>query len=454
MKGLKQENLRIRDPIHDLITFDLEDPLDDLAWELINSREFQRLRRVKQLGFSDFVFPGATHTRFSHCLGAFSIARKLLKIIEKKQSVTFDKPKAFVAGIAALLHDLGHGPFSHVFEGIQKDLGRGRKHEEWTREMIEGDTEVHSILERNNSGLANKVGLLLGRKDPADIYDALVSSQFDADRLDYLQRDRYMTGTNTGAFDYAWLLDCLEIGKINVGQKGGDFVEVDGLYLNHKGLAAAEGYLLARFHLYSQIYLHKTTRAAELMLASLPSRMSALVKEGHAGATGLHTGHPLLRFFEAEKSNLGSYVDLDDSQIWSGIAEMAAATDAPTKSLSIGLRDRKLHKCINVGEMIRQRGGDSLVHFKRLLKENSEKGKLGENILKDEVWLTAYGTHDYEDPEAFQKVLIGLPDGRKEDIARCSEIVGAIPRQRIFRVYFSEPAELELIEKLLKEVIK
>jgi uncharacterized protein len=309
VEGKRQDSLRIRDPIHDLITFDLSVELDHLAWQLINSREFQRLRRIKQLGFSDFVFPGATHTRFSHCIGAFSIARKLLEIIKKKQGKEFDEYKAFVSGAAALLHDLGHGPFSHVFEKVQKELGEGRKHELWTRDIIEGDSEIHTLLDKQGKNLSKDVGLLLSRKDPADIYDALVSSQFDADRLDYLQRDRYMTGTNTGAFDYAWLLDCLEIGKINVGQER-DFVEVDGLYLNHKGLAAAEGYLLARFHLYSQVYLHKTTRAAEVMLAALLGRVSELVRQKQTKATGLTARQPLLRFFKGSKPSLNSYLEL------------------------------------------------------------------------------------------------------------------------------------------------
>jgi HD superfamily phosphohydrolase len=148
---------RVRDPIHDLITFDPHDDRDRLAWRLINTREFQRLRRIRQLGFSELVFPGATHTRFSHCLGAFSIARKLLEIIRKKLGTSYNERKAYVAAIAALVHDLGHGPFSHVFEGVQKDLGESRSHEDWTREIIEADSEIHKLLNEHDSTLASEV---------------------------------------------------------------------------------------------------------------------------------------------------------------------------------------------------------------------------------------------------------------------------------------------------------
>ena len=225
---------------------------------------------------------------------------------------------------------------------MSSDVGRPRKHEEWTRDIILGDSEVHAILKEFDGSLAEAVALLLSRKDPTDIYDAVVSSQFDADRLDYLQRDRYMTGTQTGGFDFAWLLDCLEIGKINVGQAGEEYFQVDGLYLNHKGLVAVEGYLLARFHLYSQVYLHKTTRSAERMLAALLCRFAYLIKDGSGKATGLDERYALFRFFQQNKPALSSNLDLDDSAIWSGIAEITCGTDEIARSLAFGLRDRRL----------------------------------------------------------------------------------------------------------------
>ncbi len=116
---------RVRDPVHGLIIFRYDNALDQLAWRLLDAPEFQRLRRIKQLGFSDFVFPSATHSRFAHCIGVFHTARKLVEVIDRERNAAGQKPderREEVAIIAALLHDLGHGPFSHTFEGVQKSL--------------------------------------------------------------------------------------------------------------------------------------------------------------------------------------------------------------------------------------------------------------------------------------------------------------------------------------------
>ena len=224
---------RIRDPIHDLIVFRKDNDVDQLAWRLINTREFQRLRRIRQLGFSDFVFPGATHTRFSHCIGVFHTARQILDIVKRQVgSRKFSRRRARITAIAALLHDVGHGPFSHTFENVEKNMGSEVSHEERTAEIIRGDTEIRQIIESEDASLVEAVATLLAQKDPVDIYSSVVSSQFDADRLDYLRRDRFMTGTGMAAIDFSWLLDGLRVGTITIQRPGeSDYVEVDGFYL-------------------------------------------------------------------------------------------------------------------------------------------------------------------------------------------------------------------------------
>ena len=129
---------RLRDPVHGLIVFEKEDALAQLAWQLINTPEFQRLRRIKQLGVSEFVFPSAVHSRFAHSIGVFHIAREPVRIIERESdgSRPFDRNRADVATIAALLHDIGHGPFSHTFEGVQMSRGVRKRHEKWTADII------------------------------------------------------------------------------------------------------------------------------------------------------------------------------------------------------------------------------------------------------------------------------------------------------------------------------
>ena len=187
---------RVRDPVHGLIVFRAENKLDQLAWRLLDAPEFQRLRRIRQLGVSEFVFPNATHTRFAHSVGVFHTARKLVEIIQREirdVDQTFDDGRAEVAVVAALLHDLGHGPFSHAFESVQRSRGIGKKHETWSAEIIQNaGGGIRLLLDdhRPGSGFCEEVAKLIETDDPTDIYHAVVSSSFDADRLDYLRRDR------------------------------------------------------------------------------------------------------------------------------------------------------------------------------------------------------------------------------------------------------------------------
>jgi uncharacterized protein len=260
---------------------------------------------------------------------------------------------ARVSVCAALLHDLGHGPFSHTFEGVQKQRGHRKKHEAWTVDIVRGDVinEVRPlgpvVLAKHPVHLG--VAALLRPKDPQTIYASIVSSQFDADRLDYLRRDRYMTGTEIGGFDFKWLLDSLAVENIYVSLGGRDeeATEVPTLVLTEKGLQAAEGYLLARFHLYSQVYMHKTTRAAEKMLGALLKRIGILYSQGAGGRIGLSNTHPLARYLSGDFENLSSYLALDDAVVWSALHELVASGDGAIASLATRLRDRRLFKCFD-----------------------------------------------------------------------------------------------------------
>ncbi len=138
---------RIRDPVHDLIEFSRDD-FDQTIWDALESAEFQRLRRIKQLGFSELVFPGATHSRFAHSVGVFHTARRLSALIRNRLPDSFDLNRARIATAAALVHDLGHGPFSHAFEGALKRLGVAKRHEDWTVAIVSGDTEVSEVLSK------------------------------------------------------------------------------------------------------------------------------------------------------------------------------------------------------------------------------------------------------------------------------------------------------------------
>ncbi|MBN9552105.1 MAG: HD domain-containing protein, partial [Alphaproteobacteria bacterium] len=164
---------RIRDPLHDLIEFGTGE-FDQFLWSLIDTREFQRLRRVKQLGFSELVYPGATHTRFAHSIGVFHTARELVTLIANRIGEKFEQEKAEIALAAALVHDLGHGPFSHAFEEAIKLLNKDnakrngerpppkpKKHEQWTADIILGDTEISGAIRARGDDFQEAVSKLL-----------------------------------------------------------------------------------------------------------------------------------------------------------------------------------------------------------------------------------------------------------------------------------------------------
>ena len=180
--------------------------------------------------------------------------------------------------------------------------------------------------------LQDDVALLLTSETPVDIYSAIVSSQFDADRLDYVRRDRIMTGAQHGGFDFSWLLANLEVDEIAVSTDGEVFGKVQSLILGNKAFQAAEEYVLGLFHLYFSVYFHKTTRAAEKMLAATLERTGQLLKEGNINKTGLQEGNPVVRFLNEQ--SLANYLALDDFVVWSALHEMARASDGVTLSAS------------------------------------------------------------------------------------------------------------------------
>lgn len=177
------ERQRIRDPLHNLIEFKANQ-FENVMWRVLETRPFQRLRRVRQLGFSDLVYPGATHTRFAHSIGVFHTARQLVDLIYRSMGSTgFEQSKAHIALAAALLHDLGHGPFSHAFEEVGRRLNLKLAEHERLSDTLIRDGEISKTLSGLGSGFASDVADLVSRSSPKDIYGAVVSSQFDADRL-------------------------------------------------------------------------------------------------------------------------------------------------------------------------------------------------------------------------------------------------------------------------------
>lgn len=437
---------RLRDPVHGLIVFREGDKVDQLAWRLIATPEFQRLRRIRQLGVSEYVFPGATHTRFAHSIGVFHTARTLVGIIRRELNAKgqqSDDKREEVALIAALLHDLGHGPFSHAFEAVLRGRG-GKKHEKWSAEIIRASRGIRPVLDQYRDGLADDVAAMIEADDPMDIYHAVVSSSFDADRLDYLRRDKLMTGTGAGAIDFDWLLEHLRVAEIEIEAAeadNGDRMRVPSFCFDPKAQPAAEQFLLARYTLYEQVYLHKTTRCVEAMVSSLLRRVAEQAKNKRsAAATGLTEDHPLLRFLRPDGANLGNFLALDDIVMGGAIAAMTNATDAVVADFASRIRERRLFKTLDVVAFGADEGKQQRA-ARRIDADFEEEIDAG-TVIKDEAGaFSIYTQIGGDDDKAHKKLHILDPAEGPVEISRLSAIVRELGKRKFTRYYFSNESD-------------
>jgi uncharacterized protein len=445
---------RLRDPVHGLIVFDDKDPLgvDMLAWKLIDTREFQRLRRIRQLGVSEFTFPGAVHSRFSHSVGVFHTARSLVKVIERelpKHNLTFEPEKAQVVLLAALLHDLGHGPFSHTFEGVQELRGVRKRHEQWTADIIRNPQGgIRLLLDESKDGrlgLAEAVASLLEKEDPEDIYHAVVSSSFDADRLDYLRRDKLMTGTGAGGIDFDWLIENVRVADIESDAPDGDGEgtrRVPTFCLHKKAMPAAEQFLLARLTLHQQVYFHKATRCVEHMISKLLRAVAdyAGKKTGASKATGLPSGHPLLRFFGKGGDTVENYLSLDDAAFLGSLDAMCSAEDAVIADTALRIRDRRLYKTLDLAEF-GEDPGTQRSKLRRIRSKFDEELKCGDVLLDEKASIGIYAEIGGDEERRHKKLHI-LDGDNPVEISQLSHLVEALEtKMQFIRLYFKDVAD-------------
>ena len=296
-----------------------------LLLQIIQHPLFQRLTRIKQLGLSSMVFPGAQHTRFQHSLGAFHLMSEALLTLQQKGIFIFDSEAEAVCA-AILMHDIGHGPFSHVLEHT---LVSGISHEEISLMMMEE-------INRDLGGQLNLAITIFKGEHPKPFLHQLISSQLDMDRLDYLRRDSFFTGVHEGNIGSARIIKMLDV--------------VDNqLCIDHKGIYSIENYLTARRLMYWQVYLHKTTVGAERLLINTLRRAKDLVKAGTDVFAPPALKHFLTNdinqeWFANDAATLKYYSQLDDNDIWTALKVWTESTDPILSRLAKGLTDRRLFK--------------------------------------------------------------------------------------------------------------
>jgi HD superfamily phosphohydrolase len=319
----------LRDPIHGLMVFEGE--RERVVQALLATREMQRLRRVRQLGLASLVFPGAEHSRFAHALGAAHVMGRLLDRIAAIEHALpvherIDPEAAREALAAALLHDLGHGPYSHLFEAV---LPGAPRHETWTEQFILSPaSQVQRALESLGQGSAERVAKLVFGQHRLPYLGHAISGTLDVDRCDYLLRDSHMTGVRYGIYDLDWLLRALTVGHVRDGAGVSQPVlAIEG----RKGLPPIEGFFLARNFMYQQVYHHKAVRAAEVLVRAILARVGELLREGH-----LLSQVPRALVFGArgETPRLEDYFALDDALLSHIVAGFQTERDPLLADLS------------------------------------------------------------------------------------------------------------------------
>lgn len=318
-----------RDSVHNIIRVRMDTREGELIVGLIDTPEFQRLRRIRQLGLGHFAYQGAEHSRFTHSLGVFHLATRILAKLSNSYDIS--QEDRIAVRVAALLHDIGHGAFSHVLESIL-DF----HHENYTIEaVLSEETGVGRVLRSYSSELPERIAAIIRGNFRPMALAQLVSSQLDVDRMDYLLRDSLMTGVKYGVFDLEWIIKSIEINQ-----------EADQMYVSAPGIYAVEDYLQARYYMFRQVYFHRTLRAAEMLLRSLVRRAIALHKQGTE--VWCAPGTPFDRILGGHALSLSEHLALDDNDVLFHIKQWQRSEDPVLADLSFRFLNRRLLKAFDL----------------------------------------------------------------------------------------------------------
>ncbi len=402
---LKTDETKVlRDPIHGYIHVDLQ-----VVWDCINAKEMQRLRRIHQLGGDFQVYHTAEHSRFSHSLGVYEIVRRMVYEIDQLREALSDYEKA-VAMLAGLLHDIGHGPFSHAFEGISM-----YKHEEYTVKIITENSEIHQILAACDARLPEDVASIIQYRHPKECMNRLVSGQLDADRMDYLLRDAYFTGTSYGKFDLERILRTIRV-------KNGRIV------VKASGIHSVEDYIMARYHMYWQVYLHPVARSYETLLSILFRRMKEVFVLHPEYLSDVKMFHPFLCGADA---GIDALYRLDESAALYGFSELVSCRDEILRDIAYRLLNRKLFEYV------------TLKYPEDLKRIQLHVQALGYDpdyyVYQDVVSQKPYSP--YKSNESGHNIWVLEESGKVKELSKASDIVRALTRADLkeeSKIYFPE----------------
>ncbi|MBL6891930.1 MAG: HD domain-containing protein [Candidatus Poseidoniaceae archaeon] len=399
---------------------------------IIDTKEFQRLRSIQQLSTCEYVFPAATHNRFSHSLGAYYLAKQLTIALEDVKPGTISKDDAELVHLAALLHDIGHPPYSHLLE-TPEVFATYHSHEHWGRLLLESsETEIGKALKQVIGGdRMNRLFALMDGQNECDgisippFMKEIVSSQLDVDRMDYLVRDQANTGAQIGGFDIARVFRALRVGE------NGHF------YVKNWGLPAIEAYLVTRYHMYNQVYFHKVNMLTQNYLVKMLSRARELAMSGELEITGR-----LQLMLLKDDLTAVEYAEINDSHVKVALPDWANHSDEILSIYAEKLLSRKdFHKSIRIDTLTIEMVD---IISKRLEEVVSSKG-FNPDIHVLYAKISKRGYMPYE-----QGIL--LEDGR--DAAEHSSMIRSLSQPNERALIFVPEAIRDEVEAMVRDWIK
>lgn len=410
-----------KDPVHNYIHVQ-----DDIIWRLINTPEFQRLRRVRQLGTSFLTFHGAEHSRFSHSLGVYEITRRIISQFERSGYPDWPKEERLLTLCAALLHDIGHGPFSHSIEEAFH-----MNHEDWTCRIVLGNTNVNSVLREVNSEFPKRVASVINKTYEKPIVINLVTSPLDADRMDYLLRDAYYTGVNYGTIDIDRILRMLRPYR-------------DRVVVKESGMHAVEDYLMSRYQMYWQVYFHPVTRSSEIILRQIFKRAKELYQEGF---TFKFMVDPLPSLFEGNIT-VDQYLRLDEALIQTSFLQWTEEKDELLSDLCGRFMNRRLYKYVEIDTI----DMETIDGIRQAFQEAGLNPKYDFEI--DYPTDLPYDEFHSGSPESDKQILLLDKHDRVREISEVSDIVRSISgiHRGRYRLYFPEEKVGPVLNTLPKEI--
>ncbi|HLM57279.1 MAG TPA: HD domain-containing protein [Pyrinomonadaceae bacterium] len=414
-----------RDPVHNIIRLRTNTDEGRLMVRLVDSFEFQRLRRIKQLGLALFTYQGAEHSRFAHSLGVLHLMTRVLDRLSEKYPIGEEERAA--ARAAALLHDIGHGPFSHVMEKVLHF-----HHEEWTvRAVTSAETEIGRVLADFSADLPRRVADIVEGGFRPSFFAQLVSSQLDVDRMDYLLRDSLMTGAKYGLYDLEWVVNAIEVDEAN-----------ERIYVAARGIYAVEEYLQARYYMFRQVYFHRTLRSAEAVLRSTLRRALEVIARG--GDVWCAPGTAFEKVLRRRPLTLADHIEMDDSDVLFHVKQWQHSSDAILSDLARRFVARRLFKAIDL-----DMPADERAPFLSAARACVERRGFDPDyyFIEDHAGDVPYYSY-YNAEEVEAKSLIYVEDGyarpRVREISEVSEAVRGLRGYRLYRVCFPDEAKEEV----------